>query len=104
MNRIGVLLAVMSFLSPKWSAVYGFQKDPIQETKKEVQELADAKDASMKKEIEKQQRKDQKEFDEYKKKMKQYQGKAKNMSDKVKAEAKKEMDEMQKKWSWASRN
>jgi len=102
MRRFGSLLAAAFFLSLGLSAVYGYEKDlrtntTSQEVKKEVIEVAQAKDTSLKQESQRYQKKIQKELNDYKKKMKQFEAKAKNLKDQAKAEAKEEMGELQRK-------
>lgn len=108
MRRFGFLLAAAFFLSSGLSAVYGYEKDlrtntTSQEVKKEVIEVAQAKDTSLKQESQRYQKKIQKELNDYKKKMKQFETKAKNLKDQAKAKAKEEMGELQKKMKEAER-
>jgi len=108
MRRFGSLLAAAFFLSLGLSAVYGYEKDlrtntTSQEVKKEVIEVAQAKDTSLKQESQRYQKKIQKELNDYKKKMKQFEAKAKNLKDQAKAEAKEEMGELQRKMKEAER-
>ncbi len=101
MKKFGFLLAAMFVLSIGLSAVYGYQREsktnePSPGVKKEFQEVAQAKDTSMKAEYEKYEKKMQKELNDYKKKMKKLEAEAKDLKDEAKAEAKRGMDEVKK--------
>jgi len=102
MKRLVLLLGVAFSLVAGPSVAYGYQRDQLtdgtpQRVKEEVKRLADTKGASLGKEIEKYQRKIQKELNEYKKRLKHLQAKGENMSDQVKREVKKEISELEKK-------
>jgi uncharacterized coiled-coil DUF342 family protein len=102
MKRFAYLLAAVFSLSLGWSAAYGYQKDSKTggtslEVKKEVRQVAQTKDTSMKQEYEKYQKKTQEELNEYRKKMKQLEAKAKDLKDKAKTEANEEIGELKKK-------
>jgi hypothetical protein len=101
MRRFGFLLAAMFLLSVALPAAYGYQRDvktnaSSPEPKKEMVQVAQAKDTSMKAEYEKYQKKTQEELNEYKKKMRQMESKAKDLKDSAKAEAKQGMDDLKK--------
>ena len=102
MKSFGLLWAAAFFLSIGLSSAHANQEDskinaPSQEVKKEVKEVASAKDTSMSKEKETYQKKMRKELNGYKKKMKQLEAKAKNLEEKAKMEVKEETGELHKK-------
>ena len=106
MKKFGFLLAAVFVLSIGLSAVYGSQSDvktnaPSPGVKKELQVMAQAKEASMKQDYEKYQKKAHEELNEYKMKMEQLEAKAKGLEEKSKAEVNEGIKEFHKEWNVA---